>query len=99
MIIVTARVPVHAEKIDGALNLVQTLTTASLAEPGCLSYRFYRDLLEPNIIFVFEEWESEAALDAHLGSPHMTLFRLQMPRFIAGELVTQIYTVSSVSPL
>ncbi len=40
----------------------------SRGEDGCLEYTFAADPLEPNRVILFERWESQAALDAHLAA-------------------------------
>ena len=39
---------------------------ASRAEDGCLDYVLSADPLESDRVVLFERWESQAALDAHL---------------------------------
>jgi hypothetical protein len=39
---------------------------ASRAEAGCLEYTFSADPIEPHRVLLFERWESQADLDAHL---------------------------------
>lgn len=38
----------------------------SRREPGCLEYTFAADPVEPGRVVLFERWESQDALDAHL---------------------------------
>jgi quinol monooxygenase YgiN len=54
-----------------------------LQERGCLAYDYYRDApwpdaagkqAEPNRLTLLERWESAAALQAHLETPHMKDF-------------------------
>jgi len=47
------------------------------AEPGCIRYDLVRSLVGANYTeFVFvEEWESEAALEAHAQTPHFKALR------------------------
>jgi len=40
----------------------------SRSEDGCLEYTFAADPLEPGRVILFERWESQAALDAHLAA-------------------------------
>ena len=44
-------------------------------EAGCLHYRFYRDVENPEVYRVYEEWESDAHLADHAASAHMQVFR------------------------
>jgi quinol monooxygenase YgiN len=41
---------------------------ASRDEDGCLEYTYAADPLEPGRVILFERWESQAALDAHLAA-------------------------------
>ena len=38
----------------------------SRGEAGCLEYTFAPDPIEPGRVVLFERWESQVALDAHL---------------------------------
>lgn len=38
----------------------------SRAEAGCVEYTFSADPIEPGRVLLFERWESQEALDAHL---------------------------------
>jgi quinol monooxygenase YgiN len=40
----------------------------SRAQQGCLDYTFAPDPLEPKRILLFERWDSQEALDAHLAA-------------------------------
>lgn len=94
MILVTATVTLQPGKLDPALAAARDLQIATQAEPGCLAYHFYQNLLEPNQILVFEQWDSEAALEAHFETAHMASFQRQLPGLIASAPVVTIYDVS-----
>lgn len=40
----------------------------SRAEAGCLEYTFAADPIDPSRVVLFERWESQEALDAHLAA-------------------------------
>ena len=40
----------------------------SRREPGCLEYTFAADPVDPGRIILFERWESQESLDAHLAA-------------------------------
>ncbi|MFN8644243.1 MAG: putative quinol monooxygenase [Candidatus Binatia bacterium] len=69
---------------------------ASQAEAGCRAYAFYSDLEDPNLFIIFEEWESEAALQAHFKTPHMAEFNALIPQLVAGPLSINRYEVAAV---
>ncbi len=64
---ITAR-PEAAETIAPALL---KLAAESRKEAGCTSYAVVRDIAEPHVFALVEEWVSVAALDAHNTMPHV----------------------------
>ena len=40
----------------------------SRAEPGCLEYTLSADPLDPGRVMLFERWENQESLDAHLSA-------------------------------
>ena len=47
----------------------------SRAEPGCRTYSYAEDVLDPGLIRVTETWDDRAALDAHFASTHIAEWR------------------------
>jgi len=95
MIVVAGRIRVKAEERSQAVRVALRMAEATRAEPGCVSYRFYADLTDPNTFFLFEEWESDEALARHFQTPHMAEFQQQIPRFVAGPFEIKRYVVES----
>ena len=96
MLIVAGRVPVKPERRAEAVAAAVKMARASQAEAGCRSYAFYSDLEDPNLFIVFEEWESEAALQAHFRTPHMAEFNAIIPQLVAGPPSINRYEVGAV---
>jgi quinol monooxygenase YgiN len=70
---VDLRVPrADQEKLRPAMEAV---VKASRQEPGCLQYTYGFDLLEPDILRVFEIYTDDAALKAHGASDHFKRWR------------------------
>jgi quinol monooxygenase YgiN len=55
---------------------MEAVVKASRQEPGCLAYTYGFDLLEPDIIRVFEIYKDDAALKAHAESEHFKAWRI-----------------------
>jgi hypothetical protein len=53
----------------------------------------------PNLFFIFEEWDSEEALQKHFQTEHMKKFLQQAPSLLAGKVNAKKYTVTVASPL
>jgi quinol monooxygenase YgiN len=66
MVIVAGSFVVAAADRDAFLEGRRSAMEASRAEPGCLDYVFAADPLDPERVVLFERWEDQAALDAHL---------------------------------
>lgn len=59
---------------DGAVAMAR----ASRAEDGCEEFAFAQDLADPGLFRIVERWRDEAALGAHLATPHMAAFQQAM---------------------
>ena len=62
---------------------MEKVVQASRKEPGCLAYSYGFDLLDPDLIRVFEVYRDDAALKAHGESEHFKAWRAvsgQYPR-------------------
>jgi quinol monooxygenase YgiN len=68
MIIVGGRLEVDPEEREVFLAERHDMMRTSRGEVGCLEYTLAADPLEPGGVILFERWESQAALDAHLAA-------------------------------
>lgn len=93
MIHVIAKLEIAPGKRDQFLKLFHELVPQVLAEEGCIEYGPTVDCETPldwpeplgeNIVTVMEEWESVAALQAHLVAPHMNAFREKAKEIMVG---------------
>jgi quinol monooxygenase YgiN len=71
MIRVVAHITAQKDKIEQLKQLVLALAVPTRQEPGCRKYEWHQNTADPTDITCIEEWESDAALDAHLASPHL----------------------------
>ncbi len=71
MIIVSGTFEVDPAQRDAFLAERHDRMRTSRAEAGCLEYTFSADPLEAGRVVLFERWEDQASLDAHLAGPPM----------------------------
>jgi len=71
----------HADAVAAALL---ELAGPSRAEAGCVMYDVCRSKADRNQLLVLEEWESQAALDAHMATPHFQAFVARIGGALAG---------------
>lgn len=79
MIVVQGDFVVHEGTRERAIAAMVAVAHATQQEAGCIRYNFYADLEDEHRFLVYEEWESQAHLDAHASAdnppPHMVAFR------------------------
>lgn len=74
MIVVSGTIELDPSNHDDAAAKMQKLAAATNEEAGCVSYEFFADLSGKGRFRVFEEWQDQAAIDAHFQEPHMQEF-------------------------
>lgn len=99
MIVIAGTVSVRPDRREDAIRAALRVAEATRRETGCISYRFWNDLADPNLFLVFEEWESDEALARHFQTEHLRSFSAGMPGLVAAPPRIQRYVVESVGPL
>ncbi len=62
-------------------EIFQKLAEESRKEPGCLMYLVHRHRDHSGEIFLYEQYQDEAALQAHRDSPHFKIYACeQLPK-------------------
>lgn len=84
MILIVVKQPVRAKYADDFPNLVADFTNASRAEPGCVSFDWYRSADDPNLYVLIEIFKDEAAGQAHVESEHFKAAGETMPRWLSA---------------
>ena len=75
MIVVTGEFRFTQGRDDDVRAAMIDMMNDTAKEAGCLHYRFYRDVENPGVYRVYEEWESDAHLADHAASAHMQVYR------------------------
>ncbi len=68
MVIVSGEFTFDPGQRDAYLASRLELMRVSRAEQGCIEYTFAADPLDPGRVVLFEKWESQEDLDAHLAA-------------------------------
>lgn len=99
MIIVSGHIDIQADKRESAAQLALWMAAETRREDGCVHYRFYSDLAEPNRFFIYEEWRDLAALQAHFQTEHMAAFNQQLPALLASKPAIMRHEVTASAAL
>ena len=85
MLVVHAAFPIDPDQRETALNHVQTLAKESRGEDGIIDYRVATDVDDGTLFRFFEQYDDEAAFEAHADSEHFAQFADVLPELLAGE--------------
>jgi quinol monooxygenase YgiN len=99
MIVRYATIPVDPDRRDEALAAIDESVDRTSEEPGTVEYRPAADRQEPNTIRSLEQYEDEAAVEAHASSEHYREFVERLPVFLDGEIRVVGFDVESVTAL
>jgi (4S)-4-hydroxy-5-phosphonooxypentane-2,3-dione isomerase len=56
------------------ISIFDKLTTESRKEPGCKMYQVHKHKTDPRRFFIYEQYDDDAALEAHRSAPHFLQF-------------------------
>ena len=97
MVIVGGTFEIESDHREQFIASRMEMMRTSRAEAGCLEYTFAADPLDTRRVVLYERWQSQAALDAHLDAMRSGPPRLADPGVISSSIV--IYDVSGELPL
>jgi quinol monooxygenase YgiN len=99
MIVISGTITIDPAKRDVAIAAMRDLMAETRKEKGCVTYVMSGDFEDAGCIRLFEEWESQAAIDAHTQAPHMKKFGSQVAQLGFRGMKLERYEVSSKAPL
>jgi quinol monooxygenase YgiN len=93
MLIVAGEVIVEEGATDSVRDALRTMEEETRKESGCLTYAFSLDINAPTTMRIFERWESEEALSAHMKTPHMAAFGAAVGKIKPKSMSIKVYEV------
>jgi quinol monooxygenase YgiN len=78
----------HENDVAGIFS---KLTEASRKEPGCAMYVVHRHKTEPRRFFIYEQYNDDAALEAHRAAPHFLQFVKKELTKVADRVEGNLY--------
>ncbi len=86
---IIARATAREGKESELKTALQAVVAPTRAEAGCKLYELYASDTKGRFYF-YELWESKAALDQHVASPHFQHLAKAIPGLIEGELEVNV---------
>ena len=88
-----AHIKARADKVSEMREVLMGLLEPTRNEAGCVSYILTQNTADPTDFTFLEEWESEAAMQAHLGSAHIAEALARLPEVGAADPDIRSYEV------
>lgn len=98
-VVISGEIDFDPAKVEATLKTAQPLIAAALAEKGCVHYAWTLDPAKPGRVHVFEEWDTEEDLIAHLAAPPYMEMAAHLATAGMVGAVTRKYRVDIVEPV
>ena len=92
MIVLAVTWRAHESSEAEVARLFTRLQKASREEPGCLMYIVHRHKTDHRRFFIYEQYQDEAALEAHRNSEHFQQIAVGQLAKIAARVEGELYT-------
>lgn len=83
------------ERRDELESILAAMVSPTRAEPGCINYDFHVDAADPCVFVFYENWRSDADLDAHMKMPHLQPLLSQVDDLLAEPVDVRRLTMIS----
>jgi (4S)-4-hydroxy-5-phosphonooxypentane-2,3-dione isomerase len=82
---------IKPEQIDAfAVEIAENARLSRETEPGCRQFDVCRDGAEPALFYLYELYDDEAAIQAHLASAHYQRMNTQTADWVASKAVRKL---------
>lgn len=95
MIVVVATMRALTGRERELREVLEGLIPVTRAEAGCIQYDMHVADNDPASFLFYERWESHAALDAHLMTPHMGQAMVRAGEILDGPVSIVRYSLAS----
>lgn len=96
MILVAGEIQIAPGTFAKLKPAMEAMLKATRAEKGCVAYSYAQDVLNPDIIRIFEKWESKAELKDHTLTDHIKVWRAALAEAKIVSRNLQSYEVENM---
>lgn len=97
MIIITGDLLVKEGNLQQAMQASQKHVAHSRTEPGCISHAVYQDPEDTLRLFFYEQWQDQAAIDAHFALPSSQAFVAAVRTLVSAPPNLHIFNAEKLS--
>lgn len=62
-------------------------------EPGAIDYTIHRSQKSQSVFLIYEKYESDGALKAHMAAPHFQNAAKKLPELLDGPMQLDVYEI------
>ena len=89
---IIARFNAKPDSIDALRKQLLAMLEPTRQEAGCIRYDLLNSIAEPTDFTFVEEWASQAAIDAHMQTPHLQALLVDTAPLITGPVDVRCLT-------
>lgn len=82
LLTVIAHMKAAPGKEDELRRALEALVEPTTREKGYVNYDMHQSVTDPGVFYFYENWESEADLEAHLAAPHLVEFASRLDELL-----------------
>ena len=90
---IVAKVVANHDSVDQVCSILSDVVEPTRNESGCISYELLQNRTDPTDFTFVEEWETDAAIDAHLTTTHIRDALTKLPGLISSAPDIRRYRV------
>lgn len=95
LLVRSVRLSIKPEHRVNFLQATTALAAAARQEAGCVSYRCYEDLEEPNTFYQVGEWTNEMSMRAHLRLASNQVYSAELPGWLVAPATITVQEVGN----
>ena len=96
MLVIAGTITIDPAKLEEAKQAATIMMAETHKEPGNAQYVFSGSFSDGGVVHIFEEWESQEALDFHFKTPHMAEFQAKVGSLGVKDMKLKKYEVASI---
>jgi (4S)-4-hydroxy-5-phosphonooxypentane-2,3-dione isomerase len=89
--VINARIKAKPEAIEQFKALAKTMVENSNTEQGCLIYKLYQEVGNPQSFIFYEIYENQDAVNIHNSSPYFKTFIEQMSELASDKPQVDVF--------
>tara|TARA_B100000497_G_C7665615_1_gene401282 strand:+ start:727 stop:1020 length:294 start_codon:yes stop_codon:yes gene_type:complete len=97
MIIITGDLLIKKGNMQQAMQISQKHVAHSRTEPGCISHAVYQDPEDTLRLFFYEQWQDQAAIDAHFALPSSQAFVAAVRTLVSAPPSLHIFNAEKIN--